>query len=480
MWQIGAPPFKHVDAIRRIDMNKLKPLHNLPFTLTTLLLLMGIPLVQASNFVRPGGAAEIEEVAAGYVALFTCSAHFVMGRKLDDILAEELVDLKSMELPPPNIDAQRFLVTAQDHSGRTAVAAYRPSLGCSVLPPDWQTGDVARLPSISLPDTPDLADTPFPDGDQARPRPNRAQRDLLESALDGNSFGEGTHTVGVIVIKDGNMVAERYRPGFGIHTGYRTWSTAKSITATLIGIAQRDGLLQVDDPANIPEWQYFDDPRQAITIRHLLQMSSGLQSYGANTNAIYFGGQDAISAATGMPLEGEPGAVWKYANNDTLLLLRSLRATLDDDLRYLRYPYDELFRRIGMYHTRMETDHQGNFIGSSQVYTTARDLARFGLLYLNDGMWSGQRILPEGWSSFVAESAPALPREDGKQGYGAQFWLLDRLAGVPPGTYTTAGNKGQFVTIVPTHSMVIVRTGIDPNGKRWDQGKFVAEAVTLF
>lgn len=135
-------------------------------------------------------------------------------------------------------------------------------------------------------------------------------------------------------------------------------------------------------------------------------MSSGLYSEGNNTNAVYFGGQDVVSGATGTPLEAEPGERWKYANNDTLLLLRALRHVLDNDLDYLRYPYDKLFHKIGMYHTRMETDHAGNFIGSSQVYTTARDLARFGLLYLNDGMWDGERLLPEGWTEFVAEPCP--------------------------------------------------------------------------
>jgi CubicO group peptidase (beta-lactamase class C family) len=209
-------------------------------------------------------------------------------------------------------------------------------------------------------------------------------------------------------------------------------------------------------------------------------MSSGLYSEGANTNAMYFGGQDVISAATTTHLEATPNTRWKYANNDTLLLLRGLRATLDDDLTYLRFPYDELFHRIGMYHTRMEMDHLGNFIGSSQVYTTARDLARFGLLYLNQGQWQGQQILPVGWSDYVAQAASTLPRSPDKRGYGAQFWLLDTFAGIPAGTYTTAGNKGQFVTIVPEHDLVVVRTGVDPNGKIWQLDKFINAAISTF
>ena len=133
-----------------------------------------------------------------------------------------------------------------------------------------------------------------------------------------------------------------------------------------------------------------------------------------------------------------------------------------------------------MFNTWMETDHQGNFIGSSQVYTTARDLGRLGQLYLDDGVWNGERILPEGWAEFVAEPAPAFDREQGTQGYGAQFWLFDGVEGLPAGTYTTAGNKGQLVTIIPSQDMVVVRTGVDPLGHRWNQPLFVKEVLNRF
>jgi CubicO group peptidase (beta-lactamase class C family) len=206
-------------------------------------------------------------------------------------------------------------------------------------------------------------------------------------------------------------------------------------------------------------------------------MSSGLFSGGSNTDAIYFGGQDVISAATTTSLEVEPGTRWKYANNDTLLLLRALRNRLGSDLDYLRYPYDKLLHPLGMYHTRMETDHLGNFIGSSQTYTTARDLTRFGMLLANDGVWNGKRLLPEDWVKFSATPAPTRSPQTGQWGYGAQFWLLDQMPGVPKGTFTTAGNKGQYVTVVPGHDLVIVRTGVDPNGKRFGQRTFVADVV---
>lgn len=430
----------------------------------------------------PGGAAEASDpfIAAGYRALFTCSAHFAMGRPLDDILEVELADTEPFGLPVPEIDETRQLVRAGDGRGHVRVAAYRDSMGCTILPPHWSEADVGRLPYVARRPGGSRPEVDFPLGDRAAPQPNDAQRRVIEKAFDGRSYGEGTLTAAVLVVASGELAAETYRQGFGPHRGYRTWSTAKSISATLIGIAVQRGLIDLDAPAPVPEWQQPADPRAAITLKHLLWMSSGLWSQGSNTNALYFGGQDVQSAATTTPLEAAPGTRWQYANNDTLLLLRSLRAVLNDDALYLRFPYEVLFRPLGMHHTWMETDHLGNFVGSSQVYTTARDLARFGLLYLNDGVWRGERLLPEGWTRFVATPAPSRPPQRGELGYGAQFWLLDRLPGIPPGTFSTMGNKGQYVTIVPEHDLVIVRTGVDPAGSRFDLGAFVRDVLNAF
>jgi len=274
-------------------------------------------------------------------------------------------------------------------------------------------------------------------------------------------------------------VAERYRPGFGSASGYRTWSTMKSITAALVGIAAGEGLIDLDAPLKLREWSGAGDARAGITPRQLLWMSSGLFSGGSNSAAVYFGGQDVVSAATGTALEAAPGTRWKYANNDTLLLGIALRRALDDDSRYLRYPYEKLLHRIGMFHTTPEVDHLGNFVVSSQTYTTARDLARFGLLLQHDGVWQGQRVLPEGWVKFLATPAPTRPPVPGEWGYGAQFWLFDQMPGVPRGTFATAGRKGQYVTVVPSHDLVIVRTGVDPEGSDFMQDRLVANIVRI-
>lgn len=434
---------------------------------------------------RPAGFAGFEEslIAAGYRALFTCSAHFFAGRPLADILEAELVDTTALDLPAPVIDTQRQLVTAADGEGGVMTAVFRDSMGCTLLPPHWSIADVPRLPYVPYPPSPDQASQPFPAGDRVELGRNGLARgyetlgEPVGRAFDGRSYGERTVTAAVIVLHEGRLVAERYREGFGVHTGYRTWSTAKSISAALLGVAAEQGLVDLDAPADVPEWGYAGDPRRSITYKHLLWMSSGLESGGNNTNAVYFGGQDVISAVTTTALEAAPGERWKYANNDTLLFLRALRHVLDDDLRYLRFPYDELLHKLGMYHTRMETDHRGNFIGSSQVYTTARDLARFGLFLAADGVWNGERLVPEGWVQFSSTPAPGYPEEDDDWGYGAQFWLMGSFSGVPAGTFTTAGHKGQYVTVVPGHDLVIVRTGVNPDGVTYEHEGLVADIV---
>jgi len=454
--------------------------------------LLPLLAVASQPYQMPAGAADHEapDIVAGYRAIFTCSAHFFAGRPLKDILKVELVDVQGKGFPDPVIDEKRQLVFASDpHNIYRRIAAFRPDMGCTLLPPHWQLSDVPRLPNVAYAPAPDVSALAFPAGDKVGLPANGLDPSymqleaVLTKAFDGVTYAKvpGTVTTSVLVIKRDKqnhykLIAERYRPGFGIHSGYRTWSTAKSISAALLAIASQQGILELDKPVAIPEWPQ-GDPRRSITYQQLMRMSSGLYSGGANSAAVYFGGQDVVSAATGTHLEVNPGTRWKYANNDTLLLIRSLRHLLADDMRYLRFPYDELLHPLGMHHTRMEVDHAGNFIASSQVYTTARDLARFGIFLDQDGVHKGKRLLPEGWIQFVSTPAPARPVVAGEWGYGAQFWLLDTMPDVPKGTYTTYGNKGQYVTVVPGHDVVIVRTGVDPNGIEYKQDRLVVDVL---
>ncbi|MDX1606395.1 MAG: serine hydrolase, partial [Candidatus Competibacterales bacterium] len=374
------------------------------------------------------------------------------------------------------------------------IAAWRPNLGCTALPIGADPAMVANLPTVELPPPErNPANVPWPDGDQliaegAVPHLDvDALNDTVAAAFDARSYGEGTATTAVVILRNGEIVAERYREDFDRYTSQRTWSVAKSLSATLIGIAVGQGLLELDAPAPVPEWQRPGDPRRAITLANLLHMSSGLYSgiAGNRTDFIYFGGGPVTEHATRHPLEVPPGSRGKYANNDTMLALRALRAALNDDQRYLAFPFSELLHKIGMYHTYPETDWQGNFVGSSQVWTTARDLARLGLLYLQRGRWNGEQIFPAWWADYVATPAPSqIPaRSDRPQrGYGAQFWLYHRIEALPDDTHAMLGNRGQIVMLVPSRNVVIVRRGFDPSGTgvRFDEITFGADVLAAF
>jgi CubicO group peptidase (beta-lactamase class C family) len=423
---------------------------------------------------------------------------FGAGRALADVLVDELGGLPpgAAAIPDPVVDLETRTVAvgwAPDRPPR--LAAYRPGLGCTTLPPGATLADVAALPSAEPPPArADPATTPWPDGD-ALPGGSAdggSDRERLErvlaAAFDGETYGERTKTIGVVVVQRGRLVGERYRPGFGAHTPYRTWSVAKSLTSALVGILVGEGRLRVDDPAPVPEWRAPGDPRSRITLEHLLHMSSGLERSGAVSYPVYFGGADSIAEITSVPLESEPGTHWHYANRDTLLLVRAMREAIGDDRVYLAFPRRALLDRIGMRSTVPEVDWQGNFVLSSQVQSTARDLARFGLLYLRDGVWNGERILPAGWVAYTREPAPArktgLPALwsyglAGLAGYGAQFWLLGGVPFVPEDAYSAMGSRGQCVTIVPSHDLVVVRTGLDAEYDQvfWRQDRFLRDVI---
>lgn len=434
-------------------------------------------------------------LAAGYKAAFLCSGIFNAGQTERQVEADDLArvypEYRSL-LPalPATVDRQAKTVAvpfASDLPPR--VAAWRPHLGCAQLPIGADPGASAVLPKLEVaaPAASDAQAWPMGDA-SAELRLPRAQKALLDrvvgAAFDRSTYGTGTETTAVVVLKGGKIVAERYRQGYDRHTPQRTWSAAKSLTATLIGVAAHKGLVDVKAPAAVPEWQRPGDPRASITTEQLLHMASGLHSEAAGnrTDDVYFGGTSITEKVPGFPLEAKPGTRWLYANNDTLLLARALRHRLGDGERALAFPFTEFLWKVGMRRTFLETDWQGNFILSSQVWTTARDLARLGQLYLQDGVWNGTRLLPEGWSRYVATPAPAQPPNASSAkgaGYGAQFWLYGAKQGLPEGTYAMQGNRGQYVMIVPSMNVVVVRRGFDAvgDGERFDMVSFAKDAL---
>jgi CubicO group peptidase (beta-lactamase class C family) len=429
---------------------------------------------------------------AGLKAGHMCSAVFVAGRSPDAVLMDEFgnLDPRLRLVPDPIVDREsRSVAVPLLFGSMTRRAAYREGVGCTVLPPGSSLQDGATLPRVKIPKPPgDPSIIPWPDGDllPGDPLPPEVDAQGLSTVVEAAFTGERERpykTIGLVVVYRGRIIAERYAPGFDAHTQYRSWSSAKSITGALVGILVGQGRIEVGAPAPIPEWRGPDDPRGQITVAHLLHMSSGLESDGARTFEAYWGGIDTGAAVARARLEATPGKRWKYSNYDTLLLVRAMREVIGDDTEYLTLPHRALLHKIGMRDTVPELDPYGNFILSSQVYTTARDLARFGLLYQNDGIWNGERILPEGWVEFTVEPAPAtllLPEDhEVYAGYGVQFWLYGRHPRLPADAYSTSGARGQHATIVPSRDLVVARTGLDPLVESgWDQPAFVADVLS--
>lgn len=449
-------------------------------------LLLATASAAAQSTAEREHAAHARAIAAGYKALTLCSVQFNAGRTPAQAQAVELVGIyPDYEADIHALDAvvdadARTVSVAFDDALPPRIAAWRPNLGCAQLPIGAGVDAIAALPRFEAA-TPDLADRPWPLGERdatAAPRGDAAALEAaVAAAFDTPRYGEGHATTAVLVLQDGRIVAERYRDGFGPHVPQRTWSVAKSLAGALIGVAQAAGELDPSQPAPVPEWQASGDPRGAITVDQLLRMSSGLHSdtAGNRTDALYFGGATVAESATGWPLAHPPGMRFRYANNDSVLAVHALRAATGDEARALSRPYTDLFWPLGMTRTVAETDWRGGFVLSSQVWSTARDLARFGLLLQHDGVFEGRRLLPEGWVR--AATTPSGPQPEGDLGYGATLWLMQRAPGVPADTFAAMGNRGQYVIVVPSRGVVLVRRGEDATGRRFDPAAFTAAVL---
>lgn len=433
--------------------------------------LAALPLAAHAQTTPAPPSPAVRAMAAGYKALTVCSALKTAeaaggSRTLESVEANELIgvypEIDGLVREMPVEIGERRVSVPWDETMPPRVAVFSPGRGCAIQPVGW-TGE---SPEMFLPGV--RVNEPFVVAD---PVGNAALlNEAVEGAFEGR-YGEGANTTAVLVLQSDRVVAEEYGMGFGVDTPQRTWSVGKSLAGTIIGAAVHRGEADVNAPAAIADWSRPGDPRGAITLDQLMRMASGLTSdtAGNRTDALYFGGVGIDEQATTWPLIARPGTRYRYANNDTLLAVLSIAPTFE------RHSPADLFRRLGMHDTWAETDWRGNYMLSSQVWTTARDLARFGRLYLNDGVIDGERILPEGWRDHV--SRPSGPQPGGAQGYGATFWLMNNSEGVPADTISANGNRGQYVIIVPSRNIVIVRRGEDPTGSRFDLIAFTRDVL---
>lgn len=429
-------------------------------------------------------------IAAGYKALMLCGAIFNGGRTQEEAEALELTGIyPEYEALIPTLTATIArrednpgvpmlwdgTVTVPFHDGLPPrIATWTTWDGCTIHPlqPVEQIPVTVRSGMVQPPVPGNLDQRDWPMGErgivvQTPP----ALRAVMATAFTGGFSGR---TTGVVIVQNGKIIGEDYAAGFGPHTGQRTWSVAKSIAGTLMGIATREGLIDVGKTGVV---RGEGDLRHTISVDQLLRMGSGLNSAtaGNRTDALYFGGSTVDDEAGAMGLDAMPGTRFRYSNMDIVIAVRALRRALPDTFRYEAYPRAKLFQRIGMTRTVAEKDAGGNFILSSQVWSTGRDLARLGLLWLNDGIWNGDRILPAGWMTYM--TSPTGPQPLKGPGYGATLWLFGPAQGLPAGSYAAQGNRGQFIMVIPSRKLVIVRRGEDAGGSPFDIAKFTAEVL---
>jgi CubicO group peptidase (beta-lactamase class C family) len=410
-----------------------------------------------------------------------CSGTFVVGRgnrrPPEQILAEDIARF-------PDFNWQDDFAYRVDMTGGSATvwgpgvpartARYHGDQGCTILPRGVDSVFFDPVDVVSV--LPDPTSQAWPTGDVgAHGAPPEVDRERLAGALDWAMMQPNQNTRALVVVYKGKILEERYAPGWTKDTPQISWSMGKSITAALTGVLVAQGVLQLDDPAPVSEWKGQGDPRNDIEVQHLLRMSSGLdfKNYGigapnswtaANEHfLIYFDAPNVFEHAVNQPLEIPPGSQFRYRNSDPLTLGRIIRQSVEargED--YLTFPQRVLFDRIGARNYVLETDAYGNFIMTGYDYGSAWDWARFGLLHLWDGVWEGERILPEGWVDFVSTPAPGDPQ----RGYGGLFWLNRGAAmdQVPPDGFWAAGFMGQRTLIIPSRETVIVRLGPSPRG----------------
>jgi CubicO group peptidase (beta-lactamase class C family) len=371
-------------------------------------------------------------------------------------------------------------------------AVHRPGLGCTLLPGDSEA-------SLALPggiaDARPILDPAMPwplGGDGPVARASAAIEAALDRAFEEprpSAEGRVRHTTAVVVAHDGQLIAERYAPGYSPETPMLSWSMAKSVTAALVGIAVGDGRLALRERAPVPEWAGENDPRRAITLDQLLRMSSGLgfnEHYGPTNDVsrMLFTEPDTGAFAARSPLIAAPDTVWSYSSGTSNIVARILRELHGNDLAALvRASRERLFDPVAMTSAFLEPDASGTFIGSSFAFMTARDWARFGELHRRDGVWNGRRILPEGWVRYVTTPTPAAP--NGR--YGAHWWLnagnpkdptQRPWPALPTDSYAATGHSGQYVVVVPSAKLVVVRLGLsEPDDGNVGAVELVAEVI---
>src|SRR5215203_1213431 len=412
-------------------------------------------------------------IISGYSAKNACSCVFLQGRTKEDVMKEELASFP-LSAGSININFEDSSVTGTVLGMAKRKAIFRNGLGCTLVN-NLSEAEI-RSQVFTIPQPVFGQDSiAWPSGDKLIGSPvtsiNRTKLDTAISFVFNHRYkNKEVYTRALLVVHNGAIVAEQYEPGYNKKSRILGWSMAKSVTSALTGILVKVGKLAVSQPAPVLTWKKTTDKRHSISVENLLQQTSGLDflenysSYSNVTNMLFNEG-DMAGYTSSLPLKDQPGSLFYYSSGNSNILSGIVRSSMDER-QYPAFPYTALFHKIGMNHTLLEPDASGTFVGSSYVYASARDYARFGLLYLNDGVWNGERILPEGW----VQRTITPPSSNKLKNYGYQFWLngLDKdnrskreYPEMPTDMFLADGYGGQRIYIIPSLQLVIVRMGLN-------------------
>lgn len=426
---------------------------------------------------------------SGYVSHAICSGVFIAGREFDEVLAHDVLE-QQRRLTATRIDGN--VVTSTFGFWPFAYASktvYRSGLGCARLEdsalkdlegPTFLKRDIPKEPPQGL-TWPELT-TELEGVDTA------ALDAALDSAFsdDAANYEERQNTRAIVIFHKGRLIAERYADGFGPEIPLNSWSMTKSATGALVGILVGKGQIDLAAPSGLEGWSDPGDLRNDVTIGHLLHMTSGLEfneGYEndpiSDVNFMLMKARDLPAFAAQYPVTAEPGTRWAYQTASPVLLGRILRDSFTSEEAYHHFPQRELFNKLGMRNAHYQMDGGGTYVGGAFLYATARDWARFGQMYLNDGVVNGERILPEGWVELSTTPTDASLKA---RAYAAQFWLnregAERMMpGIPEDAYAARGHYGQSTFIIPSQHLVVVRMGQSYNRNAWDMEKFLVDVL---
>lgn len=417
--------------------------------------------------------------ATGFSAKNICSGYFISGFEVQSIIDEALTPVDdAFTFVSADVDIATQSVRTSFFGGFTREAIYNQGIGCTLL---------AIEQGESIPPVTPLAFT-LQENDYSMPWPQGEGK--VNKQLDGVDYAalsatidqafteplahDSRRTKAIAIIYKGQLIAEQYARGVNQSTPLLSWSMAKSITTIQTGLLVKEGLLDIYQPANVPFWQ-GKQAYEKITLDQLLRMSSGLafaENYGGASDAPYMLSiaPSASHFAEDKAVIHEPDTFWSYSSGTSNIIAGIIKRTISGDFQhYYEYTQNKLFKPLGIKTAQLEADSQGVFIGSSYIYASARDWAKLGQLMLQDGIWLGERILPVGWVDYASTATKTDPLNH----YGAQFWLngspTDKTIKrtwptVPSDTYSMNGYQGQYVAIIPSKDLVVVRFGFTTPG----------------